>query len=62
MLKVHLSEMKKAERAIARATQIYAEQGHEELFQKSSEVLRHAHLARETIELVVEARSAAAAS
>lgn len=59
MLKVHLSEMTKAERAIARATQIYAEQGHEELFQKLSEILRHAHLARETVQLVVTARSAA---
>lgn len=55
MLKGHLSEMRRAERAIARATEIYAQQGHEDLFQKASRLLRHAQIARETFQLVVEA-------
>jgi hypothetical protein len=59
MLKGHLAQMQKAERAIARAAQVYAEQGHEELFQKTSEVLRHARLASGTVKLVLEAESQA---
>lgn len=62
MLKGHLAEMTKAERAIARAAQLYAEQAHEELFKKTSELLRHARLARQTVQYAYEAESKIAAS
>jgi hypothetical protein len=59
MLKAHLAEMKKAERAVARAAQIYAEQGHDDLYKETCKLYQYAHLARETIQLVVQAESAA---
>jgi len=58
MLKGHLAEMKKAERAIARAAEVYAQQGHDELYRKTSELWQHARLAAETVEQVVQAEAA----
>lgn len=55
MLKGHLVEMRKAERAIARAYQVYAEQGHDELCEKTRQLWQHAKLARETVQMAFEA-------
>lgn len=58
MLKGHLDEMNKAQRAIARAAKIYAKQGHDELYQKTIELWAHSRLATETIFLAVQAEAA----
>jgi hypothetical protein len=54
-LKKHLKELKMAERAIARAVELYAWTGHEELYQEASKLLAKAHVAEEVVETAIAA-------
>lgn len=57
MLRAHLRSMRAAERAIARAAELYAQQGQEEMFSASIELFNRAHVAADVVELAIEAAS-----